>query len=77
MVDKVGAAEWLLMFRPKGLVIRSAVFVVMVVCFSFMPAAYAIDLRFPPLSGRVVDEAQLLRSSQEDELVSILQQHET
>ena len=38
--------------------------------------AFAADLKFPPLSGRVVDDANILSASSKSELDTMLAQHE-
>jgi uncharacterized protein len=40
-------------------------------------SAFAIDLRFPPLTGRVVDDAGLLSAPAKSELDAMLAQHES
>ena len=78
MVDKERAPDWRSISGLKIFLICSVFFAlfVIVMCFAFLQAVHASDLHFPSLSGRVVDEAQLLSSEQEAELGSILQQHE-
>ena len=62
-----------------ALVLRAgllASFLMFGVLLGLMGPAWAAELRFPPLSGRVVDAASILNPAQERELIDVLKSHE-
>ena len=82
-IHKESDGAGMLVFWQRRLLARSVICTLLVLAISFVfflpvffgPAA-AGDLKFPSLSGRVVDGAQLLSEPQEVELVDLLKQHE-